>query len=350
MTSPPLTPAIPAAVPKGRLAPSPTGAMHLGNARTALLAWLSAKSRGGAIVLRIEDLDTPRVVSGTAAGIIEDFRRLGLTWDEGPVGDTPDPLHWQSQRHALYRQARDSLLDSERCFPCACSRADIARAASAPHLAEEGQSYPGTCRMVPPDQVSARARARAKQTAFRYLGGESVSFEDTVCGPHTSRVDDFVLWRADGLASYQLAVVVDDGLMGVTEVVRGDDLLASTPRQLALHHALGFTPPRYAHVPLVLAPDGARLAKRNRPAPLASFFARGIEPEALVGALAASAGLCPPGQRLRPKDLLGRFSWDRVARHPVVIDPETLEAHPARLPAGGPSTAEVFGVKTPPVP
>lgn len=314
----------------GRLAPSPTGPMHLGNARTALLAWLSARAQGGRVVLRLEDLDAPRVRPGAAEGILEDFARLGLSCEEGPAQGGPASPYLQSQRFSHYESTLALLANEGRSFPCACSRADLARAASAPHQGEEGPQYPGTCREVAPDRVRAQARNRGKQVAFRFRSDpEPVGFDDLMVGPVTSRVDDFVLWRADGVPSYQLAVVVDDAAMGVTEVVRGDDLLSSTARQLALFQAIGAPPPRYGHVPLVLAPGGERLAKRNRPAAVRDLLARGIEPEALVGALAASAGLCPPGTRARPVDLVSAFAWSRLNPRAVVIDPESLESHPS---------------------
>ncbi|HTA19249.1 MAG TPA: tRNA glutamyl-Q(34) synthetase GluQRS [Polyangia bacterium] len=310
---------------RGRYAPSPTGAIHLGNARTALLAWLDARAAGAAFVMRVEDLDRARVVAGAEARLFDDLRWLGLDWDEGPEQGGAFAPYRQSERVARYDEAVARLLAAGRAFPCACSRADVARAASAPHAGdEEGPRYAGTCRGVPVAEIEARAAAQGRAPAIRFDGrSERLSFVDLVHGEVAAGpegVDDFVLRRADGTAAYQLAVVVDDAAMEITRVVRGDDLLASTPRQLALYAALGAAPPTFAHVPLVLAPGGERLAKRTRPTSLADLRARGVAPEAVVGALAASAGLCAPGTRLRAAALVDEFSLARVARAPAVVD------------------------------
>jgi glutamyl-tRNA synthetase len=314
---------------RGRYAPSPTGAIHLGNARTALLAWLDARARGADFVMRIEDLDRARVQEGADARLLDDLRWLGLDWDEGPFRGGPFGPYRQSERVARYDEAIGRLLAAGRAFPCACSRADVGRAASAPHGAdEEGPRYPGTCRGLPVAEVEARAAAQGRAPAIRFDGrGEAFYFDDELRGAVASGpggVDDFVLRRADGAAAYQLAVVVDDAAMAMTRVVRGDDLLASTPRQLALYAALALAAPTFAHVPLVLAPGGERLAKRTRPASLGDLRARGLPPEAVVGALAASAGLCAPGDRPRAWDLVGGFSLARVDRSPAVIDADAL--------------------------
>jgi len=309
---------------RGRYAPSPTGALHLGNARTALLAWLDARAAGGAFVMRIEDLDRPRVVPGAEAALLEDLAWLGLDWDEGPDVGGPYAPYRQSERTARYDAAIDALLGSGRAFLCACSRADVARAASAPHAADDdGPRYPGTCRTRDPADVAAHAAAQGRAPAVRFRGGGVVDFGDLVhkLVPGDPRgVDDFVLRRADGTAAYQLAVVLDDAAMDITRVVRGDDLLPSTPRQIALYRALGLAAPAFAHVPLVLAPGGARLAKRTRPASLASLRARGVAPETVVGVLAASAGLVPPGTRLPARALVDGFAIERVDRRSAVID------------------------------
>jgi len=309
---------------RGRYAPSPTGAIHLGNARTALLAWLDARARGGAFVMRVEDLDRARVPADAEARLLDDLRWLGLDWDEGPDRGGPFAPYRQSERAARYDDAVARLLATGRAFPCACSRADVARAASAPHDAdEEGPRYPGTCRGLSAAEAYARAAAQGRAPAIRFDGrGEAFDFVDEVRGAVATGaggVDDFVLRRADGTASYQLAVVVDDAAMEIGRVVRGDDLRTSTPRQLALFAALGLAP-----VPLVLAPGGERLAKRTRPASLADLRARGVAPEAVVGALGASAGLCAPGERLRARDLVSGFSLARLDRAPAVLDADRL--------------------------
>ncbi|HEY7375132.1 MAG TPA: tRNA glutamyl-Q(34) synthetase GluQRS [Polyangia bacterium] len=309
---------------RGRYAPSPTGRLHLGNARTALLAWLDARCRGGAFVMRIEDLDRARVPAGAEQALLDDLAWLGLDWDEGPDRGGPHAPYRQSERAARYDAAIDRLLADGRAFPCACSRADVARAAHAPHEADEdGPRYPGTCRTLPPDEVRARAAAQGRAPAIRFAGdGARIDFVDEIHGTvpaDGAGVDDFVLRRADGTAAYQLAVVVDDAAMAVTRVVRGDDLLRSTPRQLALFRALGLRAPAFAHVPLVLAPTGERLAKRTRPEAVADLRARGVAPAAVIAALAASAGLVPAGAAAMPADLVAGFSLAGIDRRPAVV-------------------------------
>lgn len=316
---------------RGRYAPSPTGRLHLGNVRTALLAWLSSRLQGGAFVMRIEDLDAPRVLPDGEAVLLQDLRWLGLDWDEGPdVGGACAPYR-QSARRALYDQAIAKLLASGRAFPCACSRGEVARAASAPHGPDdEGPRYPGTCRRLPAAEVHARAKATGRQVTIRFAGdGQRIAFDDGVHGTveplGAAGVDDFVLRKADGVAAYQLAVVVDDAAMAITEVVRGDDLLSSTPRQLALYQALGLPLPTFAHVPLLLdAATGERLAKRTRPPSLGSLREAGWTPEQLVGRLATSAGLSTAGP-LTARDLLRRLAtaplWPTLRREPTAWPP-----------------------------
>ena len=232
-----------------RYAPSPTGAMHLGHARTALVTWLRARREAGRIVMRIEDLDPPRVREGSEESILRDHAWLGLDWDEGP-------FH-QSTRTARYEAALARLEAAGRVFPCTCTRKEVqAATASAPH-GDDGPRYPGTCRERPSHPE--------RDPAIRFRMDDGPGFVDALAGPYEAgRVGgDFIVRRSDGLFAYQLAVVVDDHEMGVTEVIRGDDLLPSTPRQIALYEALGWTPPSFLHVPLVLGEDGERLAKRH---------------------------------------------------------------------------------------
>ena len=310
---------------RGRFAPRPTGAMHLGNARTALLAWLAARRGGGAVVLRIEDLDRPRIVAGSEARLLDELGWLGLDWDEGPDRGGPHAPYRQSERTALYQRAIDRLLGGDQAFLCACSRADVARAASAPHEedGDEGPRYPGTCRDLERGEVQRRAQALGRHPVVRFRASPARwTFTDAVHGPvdpFPAGVDDFVLRRADGTPAYQLAVVVDDAAMEITEVVRGDDLLRSTPRQLALYAALALPAPRFAHVPLVLSPEGERLAKRTRPPSVGDLRAAGRTAEELVGALAASAGLVESGARVRPTELVAGFEFARLRRGPVTI-------------------------------
>ncbi len=301
---------------RGRLAPSPTGKLHLGTARTSLVAWLAARAAGGSLVLRIEDLDPPRVVAGAADALLDDLRWLGLDWDEGPdVGGAHAP-YWQSQRGARYDAALAVLERAGQVFRCTCTRAEVQAASSAPH-GDLGPRYPGTCRAGPqrPERPASRR--------FRMDGGEP--FLDRLYGAQpVSEGDDFVVQRSDGLYAYQLAVVVDDVAMGITEVVRGADLLSSTPRQIALYRALGAEPPAFAHVPLVLGRDRQRLAKRDRPTAIADYRAAQLAPERVVGWLAASLGLAQQGDLVRPHDLVRRFELQRLPLEPVVVDDELM--------------------------
>jgi len=307
-----------------RIAPSPTGDPHVGTAYVALFNRALARRHGGQFVLRIEDTDRQRSHPASERMIFAALRWLGLDWDEGPDRGGPFAPYRQSERGASYDAAIDRLLAAGRAFPCACSRADVARAALAPHDADEdGPRYPGTCRGLPPDEVHARAAAQGRAPAIRFAGnGERIDFTDDVHGPvpgDAAGVDDFVLRRADGTAAYQLAVVVDDAAMGVTRVVRGDDLLRSTPRQLALYRALALPAPAFAHVPLVLTPSGERLAKRTRPEAVADLRDRGVAAATVIGALAASAGLRGADGACRPQDLVVDFVLDRIDRRPATI-------------------------------
>jgi glutamyl-tRNA synthetase len=264
--------------PRTRLAPSPTGALHLGNARTFLATWLLARQRGWRIVLRIEDLDGPRVKRGADRAAIEDLRWLGIDWDEGPV--------YQSERSHLYRSALETLIARRDAFPCVCSRREAQLAASAPHAFDDedprGTIYPGTCRDRF-ESVQAAREASGREPAIRFRVPPGViEFEDEFHGRQRFDVardlGDFVIAKSDGTAAYQLAVVVDDAEMGVTHVLRGDDLLDSTPRQILLYRALGLTNriPAYIHLPLVVGPDGRRLAKRHGDTRLSTYRQRGV--------------------------------------------------------------------------
>jgi glutamyl-tRNA synthetase len=300
----------------GRLAPSPTGAQHVGNARTYLIAWLSARARAGRVLLRIEDIDSPRVKPGAADQARADLRWLGLDWDGAPAV--------QTTRLPLYETALERLKSQERVYPCTCSRRDVERAASAPH--EEEIVYPGTCsqRRVA-DAVNLAGRAYAWRLR---VGAKSLSCQDGYRGfSHMdlrSPAGDFVVWKSAGTPAYQLAVVVDDAAQGVTEVVRGDDLIPSTPRQLLLYEALGLTPPAFTHVPLVVGPDGRRLAKRHGDTRLSSLRGSGVTAEALLGLLAWSCGWL---DRIRPTtaaELLPLFRLSTIPPEPFVLTPALL--------------------------
>jgi glutamyl-tRNA synthetase len=276
--------------PRGRYAPSPTGTTHLGNASTALLAWLSIRAQHGVFVLRMEDLDRSRVVAGSAEAILRDLRWLGLDWDEG--GDTAGPFapYAQSERGPWYDAAFARLRSAGLVYPCFCSRKDIQSAASAPQAPGDEVLYPGTCRDLSPGDVESRIAAGAAPAwRFRVDPARIPTFVDAVHGRYEAEpgsIGDFVVRRADGVPAYQLAVVVDDIGMNISEVVRGDDLLASTVRQLLLYRAFAATPPSFAHVPLLLGDDGVRLSKRHRGVTLRELREAGESPHAIVGRLA----------------------------------------------------------------
>lgn len=304
----------------GRLAPSPTGAQHVGNARTYLIAWLAARSQGGRIALRIEDVDSPRVKAGAATQLRDDLRWLGLDWDGEPIV--------QTERLPLYQAALTQLQARELIYPCTCTRTDVERAASAPHREHEGPVYPGTC--------AGRAAADAATLGERpycwrlRTDDERIAFDDLYRGPVVQNLretgGDFVVWKSAQTPAYQLAVVVDDAAQGVTEVVRGDDLIPSTPRQLLLDRMLGLTPPRYAHVPLVVGPDGRRLAKRHGDTRLVALRQAGVPADALVGLLAWSCGWLDRPEPIAVRDLLPRFRLASIPPRPFVLTPEHLYA------------------------
>lgn len=315
---------------RGRYAPSPTGHLHLGNARTALLAWLHARSAGGAFVMRVEDLDGPRVRPGMEGRILEELRWLGLDWDEGPDVGGPVGPYRQSVLGARYAAALDRLREAGLAYPCFCSRAEIAAASHAPHgPADEGPRYPGTCRDLPAAEVARRSTSRPPAWRLRVPEG-LVGFDDRVHGPQgfdvAATVGDFVVMRADGIAAYQLAVAVDDAAMGITDVVRGDDLLASTARQLLLYRGLRLPPPRFAHLPLVVGEDGERLAKRHGALSLGELRDRGADPRAVAGLLAALCDLGPEGARVSPRELVPAFALERLPRAPAVLAPGRVAA------------------------
>jgi glutamyl-tRNA synthetase len=308
----------------GRFAPSPSGRIHLGNILCCLLSWLSARRQGGKVVLRIEDLDTARCPRKYADQMEADLRWLGLDWDEGPGIGGPDAPYYQSERTELYQAALEKLREQGLIYPCFCTRAEL-HAASAPHR-EDGQViYAGTCRGLAAEQAAEQARLRPPALRLR-VPDQDWSFTDGHMGFYQENLardcGDFLLRRSDGMFAYQLAVVVDDAAMGVTEVVRGADLLASTPRQLYLYHLLGLEPPKFFHFPLLLAPDGRRLSKRDADAGLDSLRDRTTAAEVL-GKLAFLAGFHPSAEPKTAEELLADFSWDKVPQTDIRI-PEHL--------------------------
>ncbi|MEA4944045.1 MAG: tRNA glutamyl-Q(34) synthetase GluQRS [Propionicimonas sp.] len=293
----------------GRYAPSPTSALHLGNLRTALVAWLMARHTGREFRLRIEDLDTARVTAAgdVAAGQLADLRALGLDFDP--------PVLWQSRRLAAYAEAAASVGD--RLYECFCTRREIAEAASAPH-AGGFRPYPGTCRNL--TEAERAARRRQRRPALRLRADAAVqTVHDQWAGEVTGVVDDFVVRRNDGVWAYNFAVVVDDLAQGVDQVVRGDDLLSSSPRQAWLTRLLGGRPPSYAHVPLAVNPTGTRLAKRDGAVTLADLAVAGVGPQQVLGLIATSLGLADPGERVDSGLLLDRFEPSVLPREPWVV-------------------------------
>jgi glutamyl-tRNA synthetase len=303
----------------GRLAPSPTGAQHVGNARTYLIAWLSARSQNGRVVLRIEDIDSPRVKAGAMESAYEDLRWLGLDWDDGPIV--------QTERLAYYQTVLERLQAQEIVYPCTCTRADVERSASAPHLEHEGPIYPGTCSMRSAGDV---AYIMDRPVAWRMrVGNETIAYEDAFRGPVSLNLHaiggDFVVWKSAGTPAYQLAVVVDDNAQAVTEVIRGDDLVTSTPRQIVLYRALGLAPPRFIHVPLVVGADGRRLAKRHGDTRLQSLREAGVAAESLLGLLGWSCGWLDRIKPIGLRELLPRFQLASIPRQHFVLTTQLLE-------------------------
>jgi glutamyl-tRNA synthetase len=313
---------------RGRFAPSPSGDLHLGGARTALAAWLQVRAVSGQHVVRVEDLDGPRTVPGAEARILDDLRWLGLDWDEGPDVGGPFGPYRQSERLDRYASAVERLLAEGRAFECFCSRADVQRAAQAPHgPGDDGPRYPGTCRALSPSERDERRRTRAPSIRLRVDPG-AIVWRDGVHGEQrdepSTQVGDFVLRRADGIFAYQLAVVVDDDAMEITDVLRGDDLLGSTARQLLLYDALGLRAPRFAHVPLVLGPDGARLSKRHGAVGVRVLRDHGRSPSQVLALLASTLGLCAPDETPSPSELASRFDLTKLPRTPTTLDPSAL--------------------------
>lgn len=290
---------------RGRYAPSPTGELHLGNLRTALLAWLSARSAGSEFLLRIEDLDSGRSREKWVEVQLDELRQIGIDWDGEPVR--------QSDRYGLYADAIDQLRSDGLLYECFCTRAEIREAASAPHGELPEGAYPGTCRDLTAVQLGER-RATGRPPALRVRAGSaSYEFGDMLCGTVAGQLDDFVVRRNDGDFGYNLAVTVDDAGQGMSEVVRGADLLETTGRQLWLYNRLGLTAPTtWVHVPLMLGEDGARLAKRHGAVTLEQRMAADQSLPGIVGELAASVGLVPADSELMPVDLLEDFDWKTV--------------------------------------
>lgn len=308
----------------GRLAPSPTGALHLGNARTFMIAYLRARSLGGKLIMRMEDLDHPRDKPGAAAAALEDLRWLGFDWDEEYV---------QSERKGFYAESLARLVDLGRAYPCVCSRRDVESAQSAPHEGEQ-LFYSGMCRgrfaswAAACAELKSRGDNRIPCWRFRTADDAEVEFNDAfagICRQDVARtLGDFPLARDEHGAGYTLAVTVDDAAMGVTEVVRGDDLLPATPAQILVQRALGLPEVGYCHVPLVVGVDGKRLAKRHGDTRIASFRGKGISAETIIGYLASTCGWCSAGEKVSLKELLPVFTLDSIPREKLQYKAESL--------------------------
>lgn len=324
----------------GRLAPSPTGYLHLGNAWAFLLAWLAARHAGGRVILRMEDIDPDRSRPHYAQAIIDDLQWLGLDWDAGPdVGPNTElaaaqkagtstgtnteltvPISYtQSQRGHYYSAALHQLIAQGHVYPCYCTRKELRTLAAAPHVGDAGAPYPNTCRNLSPEQqASHEAAGRRAALRVRCPQGQAgaVYFKDHIQGPQHTHLDacggDFALRRSDGVVAYQLAVVVDDALMGVNQILRGDDIRISTPRQILLYRLLGYPVPEYAHVPLLLDHQGERLAKRHASLSLSALRDAGVPPQAIVGYLAHKARLVPNLMPYTAQSLVQHFSMDAL--------------------------------------
>ena len=299
----------------GRFAPTPSGRMHLGNVFAALIAWLSVRSRDGSLVLRMEDLDTQRTSDEFAAVLRQDMAWLGLDWDTETAP--------QSQRSAAYEGYFQQLRELELLYPCYCTRSQLHNV-NAPHLSDGTYVYAGTCR----DLTDAQRAAFDRKPAWRVkVPDREWIVEDLAQGIYKENLatdcGDFVVRRADGVFVYQLAVTVDDGEAGVTEVVRGQDLLSSAPRQMYLQQLFGFPHPTYGHEPMLLAPDGRRLSKRDKDLDL-GYLRQHISPEQLLGVLAYSAGLIDQKAALSARELIPEFSWDKLKKDAIYLDSSSL--------------------------
>jgi nondiscriminating glutamyl-tRNA synthetase len=328
-----------------RFAPSPTGKLHVGNARTALFNWLLARGRGGTFVLRIEDTDTERSTPESEAGILGDIRWLGLNWDEGPDVGGPYGPYRQSERAELYARYARQLLESGRAYYCFCTREQLEADRAEALAAGRPARYAGTCRRLTADQAATRISAGEKPAIrFRVPDNREVLFTDSVRGEvrfHTDVIGDPIIVRAEGTPAYNFAVVVDDALMEITQVIRGEDHISNTPRQILLYEALGFTAPAFAHLALVMGPDHTPLSKRHGATSVGEFRAKGYLPEALVNYLALIGWSPGNDDELLPiEEMARRFSLDDVGLSAGVFDEEKLawvnrhylkSADPARL-------------------
>lgn len=310
---------------RGRFAPTPSGFLHLGNVFCSLLAWLYAKSQGGEIVLRIEDLDSMRCPRSNADALAKDLEWLGLYWDEGAYCGSDSETYFQSNRFGIYEPYFYTLLTRRQIFPCFCSRNEL-HVADAPHLSDGRVIYPGTCRSLSYQQRAEKARLRKPAYRVR-VPEETISFVDGHYGPQSFDLarenGDFIVRRSDGVYAYQLAVTIDDGLMGINQVVRGWDLLSSTPLQLLLYRLLDLPAPSFCHIPLLTAADGRRLAKRDGDTELAVLRQRFKgSPEPIIGHLAYLAGQIDKPEPLTAQNLLSLFDPQKLPLHNIIVPAE----------------------------
>lgn len=306
---------------KARFAPSPSGEMHLGNAFCYLLAWLLARKSGAEIVLRVEDLDPQRCSLAKAEALAADLRWLGLDWDTGAYVTAHDELYFQSCRSDFYGEAFARLKKLDMVYPCFCSRQEL-HAASAPHLNDGQVLYAGTCRSL--SEADREAKSKLRRPAYRLkVRDEEIAFTDGHFGPQSYNLardsGDFIIRRSDGVYAYQLAVVADDAVMGITQVARGVDLLSSTARQLYIYELLGLQPPEFFHLPLLLAPDGRRLAKRDGDLSIAALRTHGITPEEILGHLVFWAGQLEKPEKVSLTEIFTQFDAKKIPKENIKI-------------------------------
>lgn len=308
----------------GRFAPTPSGRIHLGNILCAMISWLSVRSKGGRYLLRIEDLDAMRCPRSLADQIEADLEWFGIDWDDG--GHAGGDEWYQSARTEYYDRCFAALQEQGLVYPCFCSRAEL-HTAQAPHRADGTYIYAGTCRNLTPEQILERTKKRKPAARLRVPDRE-MSFIDGCQGLYTENIasdcGDFLIRRSDGVYGYQLAVVADDAAMGVTEVVRGRDLLESTPRQMYLYELLGFEAPEFYHIPLLTAPDGRRLSKRDGDLDLGILRERFGSPEPIIGMMAKAIGLRPTIEPTSMHELIADFSWDKIPKSDIALPEEIL--------------------------
>ena len=308
----------------GRFAPTPSGRIHLGNILCAMISWLSVRAEGGRYLLRIEDLDAMRCPRSLADQIESDMEWFGIDWDDG--GSTGGDYWYQSTRTEIYDRYFARLQEKGLVYPCFCSRAEL-HTAQAPHRADGTYIYAGTCRNLTPEQILERTKKRRPAARLRVPDRE-MSFVDGCQGLYTENIStdcgDFLIRRSDGVYGYQLAVVVDDAEMGVTQVVRGRDLLESTPRQMYLYELIGYEAPDFYHIPLLTAPDGRRLSKRDGDLDLGILRERFGRPEPIIGMMAKAIGLRPTAEPVTMTDLISDFSWDKIPKNDIALPEEIL--------------------------